>query len=911
MRMRRAFGLHLSFVVILLAGLASARSLPAGEGYLKNPSFEQMRKPEEARALIKEWREKGWKFASDELLPAWWGVNPMYKGTLEIVKGGAQNGNYFLRIGGAGHITGNFGEVTRGEPYIASVWLRGKGHFELCFYQYRKDPRHIFIGGFVPLKVDINTKNWTKFRGFYPNENPETVAFHVALVGKGKIEVDNLSIVRGTPAQALITKNMVHMYGKGILVENAAVVAVDEKVEKRLTEMEAALVALEKEGAGGEESLLEDFKEIAAKLRQMAQPGGRLLGDSYNEIVALAAAVKELAGRGAGVAPAAPPKQATQVKVYRAGIREPRPGTITITKARPRKILYAPGETAVVPIELVNTSESPFAGNLICTERRDIDEAREVARVKVSVGPKQKKTVTVRYNVGKEEFGRELAVRLEAKEKVADEWSEYYSVASDWIRVAAVCGYVPEGPHDHSRIAFYHNMGMTHGVMPDHTTDLAPKEDYWYGHYGKVTREGLRSSIRASQKLGIKRTCYTHTATFNGPAGLEFARRHPEWVKRDANGRFAPFEFYGGLTPSPLEIAAGPQQPQSRWMAVMTLMMDEKLIRTLAEELADSVDMFGWDGIMFDGPPALSRGCDYRGHKMPDGKDPVEISARNIRIYRDIVLKRHPDFKIWFNYGYRGTKRPFDHPFGAMGGERQFAECMATKDTGELLEMQKSFFDPKSETHYWEFCYKNLYLPERDNVVQRYRVPVLTGWMWQHIKGDEPGTHRWAWTATNHIGAILLATQMHPVTWASPAWRPIFQFMTRYSALLYAKDIVVVRNPEKFIEVESNRPLWWKEVVYERPAPGGGTDYIVHLINKPVTETIEFDNPADPPSATDTIITVKGKRVLHAWAVRPYQYDEPQQVLTRELTLKKAKGDIRVRIPPFQYYTMVVFRAGR
>lgn len=881
----------------------------AGEGFLKNPSFEHMRGTQDARKRIAEWRHKGWQFGAGDRFPTWWNVNPATgKGKVEVVRGNAQHGHTFLRLDDTAHVTGNFGLVTRAQPYVVTMWLRGKGHFELWLYQYRKDPKRIYIGPRVAAKLDIDTAHWTQFCALYANAPSETFSVHVALSGKGPIDVDNLSMVPATPAQALIAETIGRLYGKEVLVENASTIAVDPSVRRRVAETRAALAALAARKDTVNPSLLRELRQIAKRIDELARPGGRVLAHTYNELFALRIAAGRLAREEAHVAKVAPPGQAPPRAVYRAGIRAPRPGRVTILKARPNKILYEPGETAVVPIQVINGGARSVHGTLVCRELRGLDSAREIARVDVALRPKERRTVRVRYNVGEDEFGRELEVRFEAGGEVLDRWSEYYSVAADWLRVASLCGWVPEGPHDHSRIAFYGNMAMTHGTLPCHTCYSAPREVRWCAQYGRPKRQSLRAGIRASQRHGIKRTSYTHTSTLNDAAGLEFARRHPQWVKRDRHGRFARFEFYGGLTPAPLEIAAGWQQPRSRWMGVMTLLLDEKLIRTLANNIADSAEMFGWDGIMFDGPPALSRGWDYQGREMPAGLDPAEVSARNIRIYREVILKRVPKFKMWFNYGYTLVSKPFDHPFGAYGGERQFAEAMATPGTAMLLEQQQAFFNPKSRTHRWRYCYHNLYLSERDNVVQRYKVPVLTGWMWQHIKGDQPGPHRWAWTATNHIGALLLATQMHPVTWASPAWRPIYQFMTRYSALLYAKDVVVVQNPERFVSVKASRPLWWKEVVYTRPAPGGQADLIIHLINEPVTETIEFENPADPPPANGTTVTLKGRHVVRAWAVRPYHYDEPQQVVTSLLTLTRQGDGVAATVPPFHYYTMVVLR---
>jgi len=43
-------------------------------------------------------------------------------------------------------------------------------------------------------------------------------------------------------------------------------------------------------------------------------------------------------------------------------------------------------------------------------------------------------------------------------------------------------------------------------------------------------------------------------------------------------------------------------------------------------------------------------------------------------------------------------------------------------------------------------------------------------------------------------------------------------------------------------------------------------------------------------------------------ACRPYHFEEEQQVVQETLEAKVAGGKVAVEVPPFRYYTMVVFR---
>jgi hypothetical protein len=140
--------------------------------------------------------------------------------------------------------------------------------------------------------------------------------------------------------------------------------------------------------------------------------------------------------------------------------------------------------------------------------------------------------------------------------------------------------------------------------------------------------------------------------------------------------------------------------------------------------------------------------------------------------------------------------------------------------------------------------------------------------------------------------------------------------MTRYSDLLWATDIEPVEAAQVF-SVRGERPLWWERSGYakrekqERPGVSR-TWYLLHLVNTPTTEKPVWSLPDDPPAATAVEVGLRaaGHAVVEkAWALRPYEWgEEPHAPLCVELPTHADPEATGVNLPPFRYYTLVVFQ---
>jgi hypothetical protein len=263
----------------------------------------------------------------------------------------------------------------------------------------------------------------------------------------------------------------------------------------------------------------------------------------------------------------------------------------------------------------------------------------------------------------------------------------------------------------------------------------------------------------------------------------------------------------------------------------------------------------------------------------------------------------------------------------------------STPQTALLVE-HRHHEQPGGPFNNWERCH-DVYVEERDAVTQPFGGPIIAGY-----------TSNWQWRAESHLAALLLATQIRPANCHQEGSWPMTQFMTRYSALLWRRDVKTVAEADKVLSVETQRPVWWKKFVYRRPV-AGGEDLLVHLVSVPETETVVVTQKDNPPLNTGKVtLTLPADRKLRkVFALQPRLYrpgvDSPLGVgldvggtpakvvqeldptdpdkkkkiwvhrsgsLVRggpsqvELTPVTTDGRTTVEVPEFMYHALVVFR---
>jgi hypothetical protein len=225
-----------------------------------------------------------------------------------------------------------------------------------------------------------------------------------------------------------------------------------------------------------------------------------------------------------------------------------------------------------------------------------------------------------------------------------------------------------------------------------------------------------------------------------------------------------------------------------------------------------------------------------------------------------------------------------------------------------LMELQQNFSKADNP---WTVpaSHLELLVDNRDGMMQKYGSNMVIGYMFPWVQPDNPGANRWAWATLNYFSAQLTATQHHFVGGIPPSMRPWAQFMTRYSRYVWAPDVKVVPEAEKTVSVNSPEELWWKRLVYKLKTEKG-YDLIIHLVRIPPMKKWDIDWP-DEPAPLDGVSVqaeIGNAKLCDAWALRPYDFEEEQQVVEKKIPALAEGSTVTAKIPPFRYHTILIIR---
>ena len=879
---------------------------------------------------LEKLRANGWTCPDLKDWPTWWtGHGSNMK--VEYLTTGGKDNSPFLRISGTDGLVAGYYAYPFEEPtYILTVWARGKGTLRAGVLAFRLSSwpaDHKEVIGMVslpPLVVKLNTDKWIQYQHILRKGDME-LSVHPAFSAEGTVDFDDVDIKPSSPGLDLIVEEKGKLYGTGALIENMDVVKVDEVFVQKRAEYESALKDFRSNSSKFDKKLVESMEKEIATLNPYVFTKYLTVIEVtyYNKMIAMTGVLKRLAGKN-------PEKAATikSVADYKPGVRHVRPGTVTITAIEPNLILYEENEDASVKATIVNRAATAQKGVLIALMHLDLDTVREIKREPVTIAANGTKIWRFNYNVGPETYGRGIEVRfVDENGKLIDSWQEFYQVAAEWLRVQM-----------HTCSSRYNNMLHYFASEPTdfgvHSIDV---EEYLSGQEGyHIYPEARRRRNEHYQKKGKKFTFYQNTS-FSGIMGYEEMRKHPEYVLYDETGQFARDPFYGGY-PNPMELASpieiGPKRKAEKpylnrmytaWQHRSANLANEDALRYGVNRIKKYAEEQGFDGVFLDALLSAMKGYDYQGKPtLPtDKKEIARLNARIANIYQGILKEENPYFGTWFNLSRHGTIEFFrslgrvESTLGSgvdVGGvdvsDEWIRAMTGWKNTSFLFELQHAFLGGAGFDRFPAKLLTRL-LENRDYLVQKYGANVITGYITIPIDLKEPGPSKWGWPTINWFMAMITATQHRLVSWGMPSFEPSFQFKTRYSRFLWARDIraVPVDEVERTVQITSPEKIWWNRLVYKRKTKDG-YDLIVHLVRIPPTERWDINWRDEPPPLEGVKITVDlGSGALQdVQSARPYHFEEEQQPVQKIIQAVSVGNKIIAEVPPFRYYTMVVFR---
>jgi len=583
---------------------------------------------------------------------------------------------------------------------------------------------------------------------------------------------------------------------------------------------------------------------------------------------------------------------AGKVQRYRVEVAKP----VTVAEVWPVKLIHRLGEPARTRVVLQSRSSAPETVRMIAEVIGGLDEVREVVNRAVALQPNERKVVMLEWNSGGREYGLTFRVRLVANGVTVDQAEGYTSATNFAPKVAQVSINGPNANQvgsEHSWAQQYRDKHF--GIVeyycwpPDELLELTPETDTFQPHTesqgayeATIKRKFIQDFVKQADERGV--AVY---AMDSGMISLPGLLDRPDLVKYTPDGQ--PWMYNGKL------YGADPKKGQpyhTRRKAVgLGAPYDAAFVEAWANEMAASVDMFGWKGCRWDwgfvpsepGDPLLWEETEgeekkrvwYNAEGTPSTTlfpAPDRTGAELLRLWRKTINKRYPNYVYGTNFSASPERRRLS-PL--------YFEAAAT-DSLVLFEYLLSAC--KDEHNTWRKWAK--VMTEATQRVRVTRGQPCVGYMRGYAADG---------TALRLSQYLMFASGCH---WAGGAGMPHslddswkrFRFATRFSEYYYDPGFILLPEGRRSeVSVKAHPRVFWEQFVYERLREDG-RDVTVHLLNLPESDFIVMHHEV-PVVKENIVISLKlgsGEKLRRAAVMlpEPAPHAEPLQTTVAGTTVQ-------------------------
>lgn len=535
--------------------------------------------------------------------------------------------------------------------------------------------------------------------------------------------------------------------------------------------------------------------------------------------------------------------------------------TVAVTRVWPEKIVYRPGESAKIAVDLENKGKQALTASVSLAINHGLTDRDELPAQSASLPANGKATLTFAYPVPKErKWGHEaLAVVKDSNGAVLAMGRDYFTVGDNpWElgHYVTIFGLRTRCPtmEDIANYVLntrkgYYTIFEAYTPFPSYGDCMAPEAEVWRSAgdgYSKESKAHWRELVQQSHNQGMSVVTYIQN-TSSGTVGCNFVRRHPDWFTYNKDG-LLPVQIIevdqleacrDAPEDQPVEIRMGGYYHGTFGFLPSNAQLGDWWI----DQLIKSIEMFGWDGFRSDGNPGIVEGYDYTGtfHKVPD------LGAANaafLKKVRQKVNERFPNFRFGWNNVAGGYPQMFCSPA---------EEDVMLPGAYSLYEFFNSAPQPSSVYHPWKKA--AFYLQQEAAPIRERGGFPHAGWM----------------PSNRYLEAVASACGQQIDTWAHPRKPGYDRFEFRWSEFLWDNQLRYVRPGDQAVKVEGPAQVWWQDFVHRRQLPGGRQRVIVHLLNMPANDDEGWADrpPAPAANVRVTFVAPPGRKLDKILAFSP------------------------------------------
>ncbi len=560
-----------------------------------------------------------------------------------------------------------------------------------------------------------------------------------------------------------------------------------------------------------------------------------------------------------------------------------RPAPVAVGRVSVDKVHYVPNEQVSAKAELL----AGAAGGVLTFRAEvitELDSAKEVYTSSVQLMAGEKKEIAFSFKLGADEFGHELRCSLiGSANEVIHSSSEYFGVSANVYRVGITGRNVGQStreltPEKAEAVMAgnqkqYANYFECFAWAPCDYSDLTPKtEEFVSGqtqYPGSVS--GMKLQIATAHRHGVKAITYGK-ACGAGIAGFLTYQRHPEFFGHSFATGPATEKFSTFLLERMLENDYNFNRPSDggwrHWASLWTRFNYDPAVDFGADELVRSAEMFGWDGVRWD------------GHF-------VENQRRCI----DRINAQRPGFVHGYNSAFANCGSPMFLP----PDQSDFHEI--ARDHGLIMDESV-----RGHSRWTDGSMRNFY----EGLCREANYEKRIGGLPLFITFDMGSKQDVTWNVLCGLAAGQRYTYL-----TSPgdyAFGPLPKFLTRYSAFVWDDTALIAKAADHFqvtppAGAAANTALWWDQSAWLRKLPDGRQQVLLNVLNLPGYRNFA-QRVQPPPTALEKVVVhanlPAGAKLTRAFHVSP-DLTEGHELL--EATVDA--GTATITIPTVKMWSIV------
>ena len=428
---------------------------------------------------------------------------------------------------------------------------------------------------------------------------------------------------------------------------------------------------------------------------------------------------------------------------------------------------------------------------------------------------------------------------------------------------------------------------------------FAPQESEWPYQYNKnqiILKEKLLDWSRLLHQAGMRYVAYNETSASDGPADWQVYLKEVSMEKPFAHY----FEDKGMFTPNSTKIAS-----------------------LFADQLAESVKMFGWDGILMDSALAChistAKGLSKDGTKLTD-LSPGEVGAVYLKEARRKAREVNPDFAFLSqnatSVSHVGVKLDADKMYPWI---KENAEKLQVRKYSEYVDSYTLEIDSHNEPRdgRYPLTYEKMSVA-LNSVVESTGRPLMS---WAFVVTPYYDEYSVAFTRSYVASIFASRTKLndHFTFYSgaltdgseSPASRQFIKynrFAARFSYYLWNPKLTWLLDPLPSLNIQGSKPLFWNRTVYQADLGDGKIITVMNLLNLPSNGLI-LAQKETPEVFQNGILTLSPG--MEAERVTYLSADDDSLKPLDLVPASKENGTVKYGIPPVESWSIIVIQAKK